>query len=118
MTFRENLNRICKENGTTLTQTMKELGVSTSKVTAINKGSIPSEAMLLDLAGYLHCSVMDFFADEGDLKPLETLNEDESDLIRVYRSLPRRAKHELMAMVYEFENRNELEGDKTESEAI
>ena len=50
MTFRENLNRICKEKGTNLTRVCKEIGISTSKVTAINKGSIPSEEMLIDFA--------------------------------------------------------------------
>ena len=55
---------------------------------------------------------MDFFADEEDLieKEIVPNNEDEKDILRIYRSLPRRAKHEFMAMVYEYENRRELEG--------
>lgn len=119
MTFRENLNRICKEKGTNLTTVVKELGVSTSKVTAINKGSIPSEDMLLSFARHLECSVMDFFADEEDLEPqVIAHDEDENDILRVYRSLSRRAKHEFMSMVYEFENRKELEGDKDNTAAV
>lgn len=66
MLFRENLNRICREKGTTLTAMVKSLGISSSKVTAINKGSIPSEDMLLAFAKALDCSVMDFFEDEDD----------------------------------------------------
>ena len=66
MTFRENLNRICKERGTTLTRVVKELGISSSKVTAINKGSIPSEDMVLTFSRKLECSVMDFFYDGED----------------------------------------------------
>ena len=42
----------------------------------------------------------------------ESKDEDENDIVRVYRSLSRRMKHEFMAMVYEFENRQKLEGDK------
>ena len=53
MAFRDNLNRVCKEKGTTLTRICKELGISTSKVTAINKGTIPSEEMLVALAQHL-----------------------------------------------------------------
>lgn len=67
MTFRENLNRICADRGTTPTRMCKNLKISTSKVTAINKGSIPTEEMMLKFANYLNCSVMDFFADENDV---------------------------------------------------
>lgn len=119
MTFRENLNRVCKEKGTNLTRVCKDLGISTSKVTAINKGSIPSEDMLMEFAKHLGCSVMDFFADEEDLhNPVKPNDEDEEDILRVYRSLSRRAKHEFMSMVYEFENREELEGDNESASAV
>ena len=115
MTFRENINRICKERGTTLSAVTRTLGLSSSKVTAWNNGSLPKEEVLLSLAQALECSVMDFFADEEDLIEEKALpaNEDEEDILRVYRALSRRNKHEFMAMVYEFENRKELEGDST-----
>ena len=49
---------------------------------------------------------MDFFADKEDLAPLaEPQNEDEQDILKVYRALSRRAKHEFMSMVYDFEKR-------------
>lgn len=115
MTFEENLKRICKEKGTTPTAIMKKWGLSTSKVSAWYKGSLPKPEMLNRLATELECSVMDFFADEEDLAKKEIVpdNEDEKDILRIYRSLPRREKHEFMAMVYEYENRKELEGDNT-----
>lgn len=115
MTFGDNLKRICKERGTTPTAIMKKWGLSTSKVSAWYEGSLPKQEMLLRLAEELECSVMDFFADEEDLaaKTVKADNEDEEDILRVYRSLSRRAKHEFMSMVYEFENRKELEGDNT-----
>ncbi len=106
MTFRENLNRICKQKDTTLTSVIKELGISTSKVTAINKGSMPSEELLFKLAKHLDCPVKDFFADE-ELNEVQSFNEDELDIIRIFRSLSRRYKHEFMAMVYEFENKKD-----------
>lgn len=118
MTFRENLNRICADRGTTPTRMCKDLKISTSKVTAINNGSIPNEEMMLKFANYLNCSVMDFFADREEiLQEVGTIEEsaqiyridehsaDEEDIIRIYRTLSRRGKHEFMAMVYEFENR-------------
>lgn len=116
MTFQENINRICAERGTSLTTVIKKVKGSSSMTTAINKkGSIPKETDLIALAKELECSVMDFFADEEDIPPVKPRDEDEADILRVYRSLPRRAKHEFMSMVYEFENREELKGDNGET---
>lgn len=111
MTFAENIKRICAEKGTNLTAVVKKVKGSSSFVTAINKGSLPKESELLEFAKELGCSVMDFFANEEDLVPQpKPQNEDEQDILKIYRSLSRRAKHEFMSMVYEFENRKELEG--------
>ena len=112
MTFAENIKRICAEKGTNLTAVVKKVKGSSSFVTAINKGSLPKESELVEFAKELGCSVMDFFANEEDLVPQpKPQNEDEQDILKIYRSLSRRAKHEFMSMVYEFENRKELEGD-------
>lgn len=116
MSFRENINRICIQRGTNLTAVVKQVEGSSSFTSAINKGSLPKEDEMVEMAKILHCSVLDFFMDEEDLAPQnEPQNEDEKDILRVYRSLSRRTKHEFMAMVYEFENREELEGDKESS---
>lgn len=116
MSFRENINRICIQRGTNLTAVVKQVKGSSSFTSAINKGSLPKEDEMVEMAKILHCSVLDFFMDEEDFAPQnEPQNEDEKDILRVYRSLSRRTKHEFMAMVYEFENREELEGDKESS---
>lgn len=123
MTFAENINRICAKKGTNLTAVIKQIKNGKSAyTTAINKkGSIPNQEELLKLAEILECSVMDFFADEEDLTKEDLApqvfpqNEDEQDILNIYRSLSRRAKHEFMSMVYEFENREELEGDNETS---
>lgn len=113
MSFRENINRICIQRGTNLAAVVKQVKGSSSFTSAINKGSLPKEDEMVEMAKILHCSVLDFFMDEEDLAPQnEPQNEDEKDILRVYRSLSRRTKHEFMAMVYEFENREELEGIK------
>lgn len=119
MDFKENINRICAARGTHLTAIVKEVKGSSSFATAINNGSLPKETELVEMAKILQCSVMDFFADEEDLAPSTKnppQNEDEEDMVRIYRSLSRRNKHEFMTMVYEYENRKELEGDNDLSE--
>ena len=117
MSFKENINRICLERGTNLTTVVKQVKGSSSFTSAINNnGSLPKEHELVAMAKILHCSVIDFFMDEEDLAPQnESQNEDEADILRIYRSLSRRAKHEFMSMAYEFEHREELEGDKESS---
>ena len=116
MTFKENINRICAERGTNLTAVITKVKGSSSMTTAINKkGSIPKETDLIALARELDCSVMDFFADEEDIPPVKPRDEDEEDILRIYRGLSRRAKHEFMSMAYEFENREEVKGDSGET---
>lgn len=119
MTFAENINRICAAKGTNLTAIVKAVKGSSSFATAINsKGSLPKESEMLEMAKLLGCSVMDFFADEEDLPETKPANEDEKDILRIYRGLSRRTKHEFMSMAYEFENREELEGDKGTTAAV
>lgn len=117
MTFAENINRICAARGTNLTALVKAVKGSSSFATAINKGSLPKESEMLEMARLLGCSVIDFFTDEEE-ETVAPSDEDEKDILRVYRSLSRRAKHEFMSMVYEYENRQELEGDSTNSAAV
>ena len=40
MSFKENINRICKEQGTTLTALVKSMGLSTSKVSRWNERAV------------------------------------------------------------------------------
>ena len=107
MTFADNIKRICAERGTNLTTVVKKVKGSSSFVTAINKGSLPKESELIEFAQELNCSVMDFFADEENFALRDELrDEDERDILRVYRSLSRRDKHKFMSMVYNFENKD------------
>lgn len=107
MKFKDNFKRICNERGTTPTALLRNMGITTSKVTMWNKGALPKEDMLLRLAKELNCSVMDFFMDEETLTAPEPTDvaqdEDEHELLRIFRKLGRRARHEFMAVAYEYE---------------
>lgn len=112
MTFSENLKRICADRGLTPTSLLSELGVSTSKVTMWNNGSLPKYDMMQRLAERLNCSVQDFFADDSALiEPEPALTEDEQDILRVFRHLDRRSKHEFMSTVYDYERRTLTAGE-------
>ena len=105
MDFATNLKRICDERGTTPTRLCIDLGLSTNKVSLWNKGGLPKPEVLVKLAQKLDCSVMDFFADEGDMLPKVefALDEDEKDIIRLFRMLDRKQKHEFMSKIYWYE---------------
>lgn len=113
MDFATNFRRICQEKGTTPTRVCLTLGLSSSKVNLWNNGSLPKQPILLKLANVLECSVMDFFADDVDLQNTEfALDEDEQDIIRLFRMLDRKQKHEFMSKAYAFEQtllREEIE---------
>lgn len=117
MTFAENINRICVERGTSLTAVVKAVKGSSSFATSINHGSLPKESEMVAMAKHLGCSVMDFFEDDGDI-PARPANDDEEDVLRIFRELPRREKHEFMSMAYEFESRVELGDSENESPAM
>lgn len=105
MDFATNLKRICADRGTTPTQVCKALGLSTNKVSLWNKGGIPKAPVMVKIAYHLNCSVTDFFVDEKDLIPKVefALDDDERDIIRLFRMLDRKQKHEFMAKAYAYE---------------
>lgn len=112
MDFATNFKRICEEKGTSPTRVCLELGLSSNKVSLWNKGGIPKGDVLIKLAHKLECSVMDFFADETDIMKTEfALDEDEKDIIRLFRMLSRKEKHEFMSRIYDYEMKKSKEGE-------
>lgn len=112
MTFAKNINRICAERGTNLTTIVKEVKGSSSFTSAINKGSLPKETEMVEMANMLGCTVMDFFADVGNPRTKALVfDEDTCDILRIYYSLSRREKHEFMSMVYNFDHQEDDEDD-------
>lgn len=104
MDFATNFKRLCEERGTSPTRVVLELGLSSNKVNLWNNGSLPKPDVLAKLAEKLECSVMEFFADENDIPKVEfALDEDEKDIIRLFRLLDRKQKHAFMSAAYRFE---------------
>lgn len=105
MGFAENFKRICEEKGTSPTRVCLELGLSSSKVNLWNKGGIPKGDVMVKLAQKLDCTVMDFFTEEPVHRDAVDLDDDEKDIIRVFRMLTRPQKHAFMAEAYIFEKK-------------
>ena len=123
MDFATNFKRICKERGTSPTRVCLEIGLSTSKVNLWNKGSVPKGDVMVKLAKQLNCDIMDFFADgeclthtaaeDGSVHNADiVLDDDEKDIIRLFRMLDRKQRHEFMSKAYAFEETLMMEDRK------
>lgn len=106
MTFKENINRLCRAKNTNLTTLIKNCGFSSSKATAINNGQIPAEDQLVILAKALDCHVMDFFADEEDYT---FRDKNEEIIIESYRDMSQSQKYRLLAYLYEIKEKGLIE---------
>lgn len=112
MLFSDNLKRLCSEAGTNATTLCKALGWSTSRVSAWNTGTLPKLDDLDLMAAFLGCTVSDFFADPSAQPSAPTLSDDEADLLRIFRSLPRKERHRLLTCAYDLEDAAEMAGDR------
>ena len=70
MDFAAALKRICSDKGTSPTALLQELGISTSKVSLWNSGSLPKADMIQRLADALHVQPYEFFMDERPVAPI------------------------------------------------
>lgn len=88
--FFEQLDRLCKENGTTPTEFVRDtLGLSTSKVTAWKNGSLPKYEVLLLIAKHFNVSVGYLFDGKTNY---DSLPLDEQQLLNDYRTVDNNSK--------------------------
>lgn len=86
--FYENLNFLCKQKGTSPTALVKELGLSTSKVTAWKNGSVPKSNVMNLLADKLGVSVDRFFVTLEDLEDAGKLDFTPPNITEDYTTFP------------------------------
>lgn len=92
--FFDILKNACLLHNTTPTGLVKELGLSSSKVTAWKNGSVPNGEILVKLADYLNCSV-DYLlgrideplAEQAVQRNNQHLSKDNQDLLEMYNNL-------------------------------
>ncbi len=83
--FYEQLESLCKENGTTPTAFVRDiLKLSTSKVTAWSNGSIPKIGTLKEIANYFDVTVGYLFDGK---EVASQLSDAESSLIKKFKIL-------------------------------
>ncbi len=90
--FYERLRDICKERGTTVTNMLSKLGISTGSTGNWKRGSLPNGDILMKIADYLDTSI-DYIL-LGEFR--SDLNNDEKQLVELYRITPDRAKYKVI----------------------
>lgn len=74
--FYDILYNLCSSRGTTITKTLKTLGISTSKGTAWKNGSIPNGEILAKLADYFNVST-DYLLGNDTSKTKDPATDEE-----------------------------------------
>lgn len=92
--FFKRFEALCKKNGSDVSNTLRGLGLSTSKGTAWRNGSIPNGEVILKLAHHFNVSTDYLLGNTDDPQPAgQTPSEDiklspqEQRLIEMYREL-------------------------------
>lgn len=107
MTLGERIKRAREAKGLTLLDVAREVGVSEATLQRYESGNIknPKQPRLLSLAKALDVDVnylMNWEGDDGK-KEKTSIDYDLEDIVRIYKMLGRKERHELMAKAYELE---------------
>lgn len=124
---------LCSRNGMNITEMCREAGVARSNLTDLKMGrtNTLSSKTLVSIANYfdvpleylLHGDTQSISADNNSVvlsntvgnnnvntpvaqNPEMQLSEDEEELLRIYRKLNFRQKHEIISRIYQYADRN------------
>lgn len=84
--FYKNLSDLCAERGTTVTQMLRALGLSTSKGTAWKNGSMPKASVANTIAEYFGVPVQSLFSSSSSQTSSSVSSEKEVHLYTVDES--------------------------------
>ncbi|MCM1006670.1 MAG: helix-turn-helix domain-containing protein [Ruminococcus flavefaciens] len=85
--FYENLTKLCNEKNISPTATLQKLKISTSKLTAWKKGSLPNASVLILLSEFFGVSIDYLLIGKEKNAPAVNLKADEQELLKYYSEL-------------------------------
>lgn len=99
--FHYKVDLCCKQKGITITQMLKELGMSTSFGTNWKNGRTPTAIVVKGVANYLGVSTDYLLADDADTIPLirYAQNENEFLLLKFYRELTEEDQYKMLCQI-------------------
>ena len=89
--FYQQLQKACKNANTTVTATLKAIGIGTANGTYWKKGSMPSSENVIQLAEFLGVST-DFLLKDTEENNYIDISADEKELLSYYKELDERDK--------------------------
>ena len=84
--FYDNLKIACKNKGTSVTATLKKIGIGTANGTYWKKGSVPASDIVVKLSEFLQVST-DFLLKGTESSSSPRINNDEQELLTYYKEL-------------------------------
>ena len=102
--FVKNLKKYMASKDVSQSDIVVALGLTASTVSDWVKGrNYPRVDAMQKLAEFLDVKISDLTSEEGENRQNLFSDEDERELIEIFRKLNRRGKHEMMARAYELE---------------
>lgn len=93
--FYQQLQKACKNANTTVTATLKAIGIGTANGTYWKNGSMPSSENVIQLAEFLGVST-DFLLKGSNTNHSTDISEDEKELLNYYKELDERDKGSIL----------------------
>ncbi len=84
--FYDNLNKLCKEQGTSVTAIIKDIGLNPTSGTYWKKGSFPSGDILIKLSERLNASI-DYLLTGKEKSAKSSLTEMEIEALAIFKKL-------------------------------
>ena len=100
--FYEQLNKACKENGTSITAVLKKIGVGTANGTYWKNGSVPSSDIVVQLAEFLNVSTDYLLVGKQMQADAFTLNENEQEMLAIFNQFTDREQIKIIGKLEEW----------------
>ena len=102
--FAANLNKLMHSRGLDQIDIVRRLDVTASTVSDWANGKkYPRVDAMQKLADLFGVRMSDLMSDDIETSSDNYLDEDEREIVAIFRRLDRRQKHEMMSMIYAFE---------------
>lgn len=99
--FYKIFTKLCNDSGSSPTETLKKMGLSTSKLTAWKNGSIPSGTILLLISEFFNVSVDYLLTGKEKNSSTDNLSENEQEMLDVFSKFNDREQIKLIGKLEE-----------------
>lgn len=115
--FFEQMEKLCRDNGTTITATISSLGMSKGSIANWKRGTIPNGDAIVRLAAHFNVSTDYLLLGTGSSSnKTMPLTDDGEELMGIYNKLDNRGRHRIHTVAYEELDRIDYEAHRVEHE--